>query len=146
MFDKFHLTFYFQSKVSRDVLKNKNECQLTSTSYSKISPQLSLTQYLKKTNILKNQYAILICNKQTKQTKKKRKKENLSIERKYPLVLHVSRNVEDGSPIHCINFEPTNRNPHKSIKGLQVQPIAQVAFDCILFGKSSFTLPCLVTS
>ena len=26
---------------------------------------------------------------------------------------------------------------HKSIKGLQVQPIAQVAFDCILFGKSS---------
>ena len=71
-------------------------------------------------------------------------KKKLSIKRKYPSVLHVSPNVEDGSPIHCINFEPTNRNPHKSIKGLQVQPIAQVAFDCILFGKSSFTLPRLV--
>ena len=26
MFDKFHLTFSFKSKVSRDVLKNKIEC------------------------------------------------------------------------------------------------------------------------
>ena len=26
MFDKFHLTFNVKSKVSRDVLKNKNEC------------------------------------------------------------------------------------------------------------------------
>ena len=66
-------------------------------------------------------------------------KKKLSIERKYPSVLHVSPNVEDGSPIHCIHFKPTKRNPHKSIKGLQVQPIAQVAFDCILFGKSSLT-------
>jgi hypothetical protein len=31
MFDKSHLTFNFKSKVSRDVFKNKNECQLTST-------------------------------------------------------------------------------------------------------------------
>ena len=45
--------------------------------------------------------------------------------------LNVSPNVEDGTPIHCINYKPTNRNPHKSIKGLQVQRIAQVAFDCI---------------
>jgi hypothetical protein len=29
------------------------------------------------------------------------------------------------------------RDPHKSIKGLQLQPIAKVAFDCILFGKFS---------
>ena len=66
-------------------------------------------------------------------------KKKLSIERKYPSVSHVSPNVEDGSPIHCIHFKPTKRNPHKSIKGLQVQPITQVAFDCILFGKSSLT-------
>ena len=31
MFDKFHLTFNFESKVSRDVFKNENECQATST-------------------------------------------------------------------------------------------------------------------
>ena len=31
MFDKFHLTFNFKSKVSRDVFKNKNECQSIST-------------------------------------------------------------------------------------------------------------------
>ena len=136
MFDKFHLTFNFKSKVSHDVFKNKNECQLTSTVYSKMSPQFWLTQYFRKTNILNNQYAILICNQ----------KKLISIESNYPSVLHVSPNVEDGSPIHCINFEPTNRNPHKSIKGLQVQPIAQVAFDCILFGKSSLTLPRLVPS
>ena len=43
MFDKFHLTFNFKSKVSRDVFKNNNECQLTSTSYSKMSPQFWLT-------------------------------------------------------------------------------------------------------
>jgi len=31
MFDKFHLTFNFKSKVSRDVFKKENECQLIST-------------------------------------------------------------------------------------------------------------------
>jgi hypothetical protein len=31
MFDEFHLTFNFKSKVSHDVFKNKNGCQLTST-------------------------------------------------------------------------------------------------------------------
>ena len=45
--------------------------------------------------------------------------------------------VEDDRPIHCIHFKSTKRDPHKSNKGLQVQPITQVAFDCILFGKSS---------
>ena len=39
MFDKFRLMFNFNSKVSRDVLKNKNECQLTSTFSSKMSAQ-----------------------------------------------------------------------------------------------------------
>ena len=39
MFDKFHLTFDIKSKVSRDIFKNKNECQLTSTFSSKMSPQ-----------------------------------------------------------------------------------------------------------
>ena len=66
-------------------------------------------------------------------TKKKKKK--LSIERKGPLVSHVSPNVKDGSLIHCIHFKPTKRDPHKSIMGLQVQPTAQVARDCILLGK-----------
>ena len=65
MFDEFHLTFNFKSKVSRDVSKNKIECQLTSTFYSKMSPQFWLTQYFRKTNIFNNQYAILIFN-QTK--------------------------------------------------------------------------------
>ena len=39
MFDKFHVTFNLKSKVSHDVFKNKNEYQLTSTFYSKMSPQ-----------------------------------------------------------------------------------------------------------
>ena len=39
VFDKFHLTFNFRFKVSRDVFKNNNECQLTSKFSSKISPQ-----------------------------------------------------------------------------------------------------------
>ena len=63
MFDKFHLMFNFKSKVSRDDFKNKNECQLTSTFYSKMSPQFWLTLYFRTTNNLNNQYAILICNK-----------------------------------------------------------------------------------
>jgi hypothetical protein len=72
-----------------------------------MSPQFWLSQYFRKTNILNNQYAILIYNKK-----------KLSIERKYPSVLHVSPDVEDGSPIHCIKLEPTNKKLHKSIKGL----------------------------
>ena len=74
---------------------------------------------------MNNQNTILICNKK-----------KLLIEREYPLVSHVSPSVEDGSPIHCIHFKPTKRDPHKSIKGLQVQHIMQVAFDCIFVGKS----------
>jgi hypothetical protein len=30
------------------------------------------------------------------------------------LVSHVSPNVEDGSPIHCIHFKPTKRDPQKT--------------------------------
>ena len=81
-------------------------------------------------------FAILICNQKKP-----------SIKRKYPSVLRAPPNVEDGSPIHCINFKSTKKNMHKSIKGLQVHSIVQVAFDCILFGKSFLTLPrCLVPS
>ena len=76
-------------------------------------------------SIFNNQNTILICVR------------ILSIKCKYPLVSHVSPNVEDASPIHCVHFKATKRDPHKSIKGLQVQLIAQVAFDCILFEKSS---------
>ena len=39
MFDKFHVTLNLKSKVSRDIFKIKIECQLTSTFYSKMSPQ-----------------------------------------------------------------------------------------------------------
>ena len=127
MFNKFHLTFKFKSKVPCDVFKNKNECQLTHNFFFKLSSQFWVIRYYRKFYILNNQNTILICNKK------------LSIEHKYPSVLHVYPNVEDGSPIHCIHFKPTKRNPHKSIKGLQVQPIMQVAFDSILFGKPSLT-------
>ena len=65
VFDKFHLTFNLKPKVLRDVFRNKNECQLTSIFYSKRSPQFWLTRYFRKTNILNDQYAILIFN-QTK--------------------------------------------------------------------------------
>ena len=74
-----------------------------------------------------------IINMQSWIVTKKRKKKKLLVEHKYSSVLHVSSNVEDSSPIHCINFKPTKRNSHESIRGLQVQPIA--AFDSILFGK-----------
>ena len=46
MFDKFHLTFNFKSKVSRDVFNNKNECQLTSTSSSRMSPQCHMPSHM----------------------------------------------------------------------------------------------------
>ena len=39
IFDKFHHTFNFKSKVSRDVFNNRNEYQLTSTIFSKLSSQ-----------------------------------------------------------------------------------------------------------
>ena len=59
----------------------------------------------------------------------------MSIECKYLSVSHVYANVQDGSPIHFIHFKPTKRDMHKSIKGFRVQPIAQMASDCILFEK-----------
>ena len=39
MFDKFHLMFNCKSKVSSDIFKNKNKCQLTSTFSSRTPPQ-----------------------------------------------------------------------------------------------------------
>ena len=130
MFDKFHLTFNFKSKASRDSFKNKNEHQLTYTSNSKMSPQFWVTQYFRKTNILNNQITIFICNKKTQEN------QDLIIEHKYPSNSYVSPN-NGSSLIHSIHFKPTHKDPHKSLKGLQVQPIVQMAFDCILFGNSS---------
>ena len=133
MFAKFHLTFNSKSKVSCDVFKNKNECQLTYTFNSQMSPQFWVTQYFRKTNILNYKLQSSFVTK-----KKLLLLLLLLIERNYPLVLHVSPNV-DNSPIHSIHFEPTKRDPHKSLNGLQVQPIVQKTFDCILFGNSSLT-------
>ena len=86
-----------------------------------MSLQFWVTQYFRKTILLNNPNTILICNKK------------LSIQRKYPLVSHVSPNVEDGSLIYCIHIKPTKTDPHKSIEGFQVEPNAQVAFDCICY-------------
>ena len=102
MFDKFHLTFNFKSKVSRVDFKNKNECQLTYTFYSKILAQFWVIQYLEK------QIFWIIKIKSWFVTKK------LLTEYKYPLVSHVSPNVEDGIPIHCIHFKPTKRNMQRT--------------------------------
>ena len=76
--------------------------------------QFWVTQYFRKNNILNNHNTILICNKKNYQS-------SISI-----LWSHVFPSVEDGSRIHCIHFKPTQRD-------------LQVAFDCIFFGKSSFT-------
>jgi hypothetical protein len=113
MFDKFHVTCNPKSKVSRDVFKNKIMSIDIYILFQNVTSIFGLH------NILENKFSEWFVTKK------------LSIERKYPSVSHVSPNVEDGRPIHCIHFKPTKRNPHKSIKGLQVQPIAQVAFDCI---------------
>ena len=71
MFDKFHLTFNFKSKASRDVFKNKSERQLTSTFYSKMSPQYCLHNILGKLIFWIISFAILICNKKKLSTKHK---------------------------------------------------------------------------
>jgi hypothetical protein len=67
MFDKFYLTFNFKSKVLRDVFKNKKECQLTHTLHSKMPPQIWVTQYFRKTNILNSKKTIIIYDKKTYQ-------------------------------------------------------------------------------
>ena len=55
MFDKFHLTVNFKSKVSRDVFKNKNECQLTSTFPSKRILQCHMPSSMRRFKSLKCQ-------------------------------------------------------------------------------------------
>ena len=123
MFDKFHLTFNFKSKVSYDVLKTMNanwhihfilKCHLNFG-----------LQFFFEINILNNQIQSWFV---------KILKINLA-----QVSFGLACFSKDGCPIHCIQFKPTKRNPHKSIKGLEVQLIAQVAFDCIFFGKSSLT-------
>ena len=116
----FDVQLQFQSVMWRFQNKNKN-VNWHIYFISKCHLNFGLHNILEKTHIL-------ICDKI-----------KLSIELKYPLVSHVSPNVEDGSPIYCIHLKPTKRDMHKSIKGLQVQPIMQVALDYILFGKSSLT-------
>ena len=137
MFDKLHLTFNFKSKVSRDVFKNKIECQSTSTFYSIMSPQFWLTQYSRKTNILNNQYAILISNK-------KRRSYQLSVSNlQFCLFLQMLKTVAHSIASTSSPQRETNIRVSTVFK---FQPIAQVAFDCILYGKPSFTLPRLVPS
>ena len=49
MFDKFHFdVLNFKIKVSYDVFKNKNECQLMYTFSSEMSPQFELYSILEK--------------------------------------------------------------------------------------------------
>ena len=89
MFDKFPL---ISTSNWSDVLQNKSECQMSYTFYSKLSPQFWITQYFKNLIfwIIKIQSWFIT--------------QNLWIEYEYPSVLHVSPNVEDGSPIHCIHW------------------------------------------
>ena len=126
MFDNFRLMLNFKSKVLRDVVKNKNECQLTSTFYFKMSPQFWVTRYFRKNDILSNQNTILICNQK-----------KLSNECKYPSVSHVSFTCWRWWYDLLHPLQVHKERPAKDHQGLQVQPIAQVAFHCILFGKSS---------
>jgi hypothetical protein len=63
MFDKIHLPLNFKSKVSRDDLRNKNECRLTSAFYYL---DFWLHNILKKNDILNNQNKILIINRNKK--------------------------------------------------------------------------------
>ena len=54
MFDKFHLTFNFESKLPRDVFKSKNKCQLIYTFNLNCHLNLELHTILEKTNSLNN--------------------------------------------------------------------------------------------
>ena len=55
MFDKFHLTSNFKSKVPSDVFKNKNECQSTSTFSFNMSLQCHMPSSMCHFKILKCQ-------------------------------------------------------------------------------------------
>lgn len=46
MFDNFHFTFNFKSKVPHEIFKNKNECLSTSIFSSKMSPQYHMPSSL----------------------------------------------------------------------------------------------------
>jgi hypothetical protein len=48
MFDKFHLMLNFKFKVSHDVSKNKNECQLPSNFYFKCHLNIGLHKIIEK--------------------------------------------------------------------------------------------------
>ena len=74
MYDKFRWTFNFKFKVSCDVFKNKNECQLKKK-YLKCQLYFGYT-VLSRNNILINSNTILIC---TKKEKKKKTNYQLSV-------------------------------------------------------------------
>ena len=116
MFDRFHLRFNFKSKVSRHHFKNKNECQLTSTFYSKILPQFWFTHYLRKTNILYDQNTILNCNKQ-----KKHYQSSISILRSRMFLLMLKMVAQS-----IVSVSSPQRDTYiRASKCLQVQPIAK---------------------
>ena len=101
MFDNFHLMFNFNAKVLRDIFKTKIECQLTYKLYSKCHLNFGLHNILEKLIFwfIKTQSWFL-----TKKNKIKKKKP--SIKCKYSAVLHVSPNVQDGSPIQVSTSSP----------------------------------------
>ena len=103
MFDEFHLTFIFKSKVSCDVHKKK----IGNAFYSKLSPRFLAIWCFKE-----NRYFDLIKIQSWYVTEGK-----LSIKRKYPSVSRISPNVQVGSHVHCIRFEPTQRDVYRSYQG-----------------------------
>ena len=63
MFDKSHLTFSFKSKVSRDVFKNKNECQLTPTFSFELPIQCHMPSDMCHFKFLKSQLTCVFLDK-----------------------------------------------------------------------------------
>ena len=128
MFDKLHLTFNFKSKVSREVFQNNNEWQLTYPFWTKMPPQFWVTRYFRKTNILNNENTILICKKQTYQSSVSISWSRMCLQ----MLKLVTQSIASTS-------SPQRETRIRVSRVFQVQPIVQVAFDCILFGKPSLT-------
>ena len=128
MFDKLHLTFNFKSRVSREVFQNNNEWQLTCPFWTKMPPQFWVTRYFRKTNILNNENTILICKKQTYQSSVSIFWSRMCLQ----MLKLVTQSIASTS-------SPQRETRIRVSRVFQVQPIVQVAFDCILFGKPSLT-------
>ena len=128
MFDKLQLTFNFKSRVSREVFQNNNEWQLTCPFWTKMPPQFWVTRYFRKTNILNNENTILICKKQTYQSSVSIFWSRMCLQ----MLKLVTQSIASTS-------SPQRETRIRVSRVFQVQPIVQVAFDCILFGKPSLT-------